>query len=273
MRLTATAFRYACWPFSLRPVPASERLSVLAYHSLSGTRASDFDLPPEQFDEQLEYLRLNTDVLSPRTLQSKNALDSALSGPAAILTFDDAYADFFDTVYPRLCKWGLVAMLFIPAGAIEKKGPSHESFPAPLCSWAQLREMIQSGHIIPASHSYSHRSFHHLSATEQHSELTESKNLIEDRLGHAVRDFAWPFGHWNQRSLGRARYLYSRIWGFQGGVIHQGRTLPAVLPRIPIRRRDRHHWFVRKLTGAAALEDRLRSQVANLRAKVGQVHG
>ena len=268
MSLAATALRYACLPFSFRPIPASHCVAVLAYHSISDMCFSDFSLPPSRFDEQLEYLNRNTELVGPEVLNPGFDFDRPRPRPAAILTFDDAYADFYEIVFPRLCKLDLLAILFIPAGAVDNPQYAEQSFSVPLCSWSRLREMSDSGHVIPASHGYRHCSAHQLSTAQQQSELIDSKNLIEDRLGRSVQDFAWPFGHWSRSALRLAKGLYSRIWGFQGGAIRSDIPLPEVLPRIPIRRGDSPKWFQRKLRGSASLEDRVRSQYANRRARL-----
>lgn len=268
MRPLSATLRYACLPFSSVSI-SSHHISVLAYHRVSGMTDSDFDLLPEQFDEQIDYLKQNTHVVGPSVLGKGLDFRWTESTPATILTFDDAYIDFYDTVFPRLCSSDLVATLFIPAGCIEEPARGREAFSAPLCTWSQLREMIKSGHVIPASHGYSHRSCFHLSPAQQEYDLEMSRQLIEDRLDSPVRDFAWPFGHWNDRALEVARRFYPRVWGFQGGVIDSDLSAGAVLPRIPIRKQDSLDWFLRKLSGSAALEDRVRSQLANLRAKAG----
>lgn len=64
---------------------------------------------------------------------------------------------------------------------------------ARMLSWKQVAEMRSAG-IFFGSHTLSHPVLSGLSAEEVHRELSESKRILEARLGEPVLDFAYPFG-------------------------------------------------------------------------------
>lgn len=62
-----------------------------------------------------------------------------------------------------------------------------------MLSWDQIREMHRAG-VSFGSHTLSHPVVSQLGPEDLHRELSESKRIMEDRLGAPVTDFAYPFG-------------------------------------------------------------------------------
>ena len=61
-------------------------------------------------------------------------------------------------------------------------------------TWDQLRELVALGHTI-GSHSMTHARLSSLrSRREREQEIRASADMIEDKLGTPVQDFAYPFG-------------------------------------------------------------------------------
>lgn len=62
-------------------------------------------------------------------------------------------------------------------------------------TWEQVREMEQSGWVSFGSHTMHHPVLAYLAnAEEVQQEVTESKLVLEQQLGHPVRTFAYPIG-------------------------------------------------------------------------------
>lgn len=81
---------------------------------------------------------------------------------------------------------------------------------APL-SWEQIREM-ENHKISIGSHTMNHLALTYLSEAESRYEIYESKNLLEYRLGHAVRGFSYPNGNFNQTIVKQVKecgYMYA----------------------------------------------------------------
>ena len=59
--------------------------------------------------------------------------------------------------------------------------------------WGQLKHLAEAGMTV-GSHGHSHRALGELDDDAQRSELVESKQILEDRLGCEVTAIAYPFG-------------------------------------------------------------------------------
>ena len=62
-----------------------------------------------------------------------------------------------------------------------------------MLTWDMVREM-EAGGITFGAHSMTHPVFSGLSEDDARAELAESKRIIEERLGHSVAAFAYPYG-------------------------------------------------------------------------------
>jgi len=143
----------------------NSKIPVFVFHSVT----------PHLFQRQLQYLQeneyqsINTDTLF-------NIISGKINKPAkvVVLTFDDATGSFWSTAYPLLKKYGFSAVLFVIPGLVPDynyESPSLENFwrgecsiekilerekQQPLCTWSELQEMHQSGHVDIQSHSLTH---------------------------------------------------------------------------------------------------------------------
>ena len=83
-----------------------------------------------------------------------------LPARAVLLTFDDGYTSFYTRIYPLLKAYGYPAVMAlvtswmeVPSGQRVDYGTSHTSR-ADFITWAQAREMSQSGLVELVSHSH-----------------------------------------------------------------------------------------------------------------------
>lgn len=84
--------------------------------------------------------------------------------------------------------------------------PSQEMQSQELMTWQQIREARASGFAI-GSHAHSHRSFRSLSIEEQRAELTTSRRILEEKLQHPIRTFAFPLGSYDEFTLESKRLV------------------------------------------------------------------
>jgi peptidoglycan/xylan/chitin deacetylase (PgdA/CDA1 family) len=184
------------------------RLPVLAYHSVS-TVTERCAIDCGAFDEQMEWLADHgwTGVSAQRSARQP------LAKRTVVLTFDDGYADFAETVTPILVRFGFTATVFVIPGLIdgEKRYLSHG-----LMTWDAIRDVSAQGMEIG-----SHTCSHYLlvdAGTEAAKEIAESKRRIEEKLGERVSSFAYPKGYYvdgAKQLVAAARYeraytLYGR---------------------------------------------------------------
>lgn len=66
-------------------------------------------------------------------------------------------------------------------------------------SWAEVKEMVETGLCTIGSHSVTHPGLIRIDAKECFSELKESKRIIEDKLGVEVAHFSYPHSMQDER--------------------------------------------------------------------------
>ena len=153
-----------------------------------------------------------------------------LPARAVLLTFDDGYASFYTRVFPLLKAYNYPAVMALVTSWMEASPTGQVSYGnasvprSRFLSWAQAREMAQSGLVELVSHSHDlHRgipsnpqgnlepsavthAWH--AGTQRHEtdaeydrrleqDLRTSKSVIESQTGQPVRAIAWPYGAHN----------------------------------------------------------------------------
>ncbi len=142
------------------------------------------------------------------------------------LTFDDAFFDFYHYVFPLLAELRVKALLAVPVkyiiedtrtdAASRLRVPYDESMRedvyqkgVPFCTWKEISDMVKSGHVDVASHSYNHLDITR-PGIDLDLEIARSKAVIEDRLGRKVTTFVYPFGKVDKA----AHYLVQQHYKF-----------------------------------------------------------
>jgi len=159
------------------------------------------------------------------------------------LSFDDAYFDFYATVFPLLQRHNLRALLAVPPAFIGETASSstadrlriesEEAFARPerggFCTWGELAEMVASGHVAVASHGLTHRRLDS-AEVDMGAEIDQAQTVLRTRLGCPVESFVFPFGRYSARSLGHARRKHRHVFRI-GGALNRswsGRVLYRV---------------------------------------------
>src|SRR5205807_1694353 len=174
----------------------TKRLPVLTYHSLDDSH-SPISVAPVDFHWQMEYMHAN----GWQALK----LDDFLVGHARgewepksfLLTFDDGFRNFMEQAFPVLRELNYTALLFaIPdwVGATNDWPSQPKWVPRlPLLTWTDLRLMADAGMELGA-HSLSHPWLMQLATERARFEVLESQRVIQQRIGHSVQAFAYPYG-------------------------------------------------------------------------------
>lgn len=120
-----------------------------------------------------------------------------------VLTFDDGFANFYETAMPVLSRSGFTATVFIISGHMGGRndwGPRPEGLGVlPILSWQQATDLASAG-IEIGSHTQTHRDLRRCSPSEVEYEMTASRAEIEDHLGLSAKSFAYPYGGVNHVS-------------------------------------------------------------------------
>jgi peptidoglycan/xylan/chitin deacetylase (PgdA/CDA1 family) len=196
----------------------TQAVPVLMYHSISTgittRKFRRFAVEPGEFAAQMEYLAaagycavIATDLAGQRS-------GRPLPPRPVVLTFDDAYTDFYDTALPVLRKHGFHATLYVPTayvGATTRFNLSVGEENRAVLSWQALRDVAAEG-IEVAAHSHTHPQLDRVPAAVIRDEVLRCRGLLEDKLGIAVDGFAYPFGFWNRSAraaVAAAGYRYA----------------------------------------------------------------
>ncbi|HEV8631934.1 MAG TPA: polysaccharide deacetylase family protein [Thermoanaerobaculia bacterium] len=250
-----------------RLLPARRRgVTILTYHLVGAGTRSPVDLPADRFAAQMEELHRIAAVVPLAEAVRRLREGGDDEGPLVVLTFDDAYENFYRAAWPVLAELGLPATLFVPVGFVEGEAVAPMPLAAGLAplTWPQLAEMTAGGHLAVGSHGWSHADLRTLDALALERELGASRRRLEDRLGAGVEAFCYPRGLWDrrlERHVGE-RYSFATVGGGQRTTT---RTLrPLRLPRTPLRR-DMPATMAPVVTAPVWLEEWLADRVRRLR--------
>ncbi len=105
-------------------------LTVLAYHRVEDIHRPGFDTfatnvtaSPGEFQRQMAYLKRNYNVITCQHLAAWLRGERDLPPYAALITFDDGYADNYTCAYPILKAHGLPAVFFLVSDFMGTKNP------------------------------------------------------------------------------------------------------------------------------------------------------
>ena len=128
----------------------------------------------------------------------------------AVITFDDGFLSVYTSAMPILTQLGFPATVFLVAGYCGRRNDwpgQPDAVPRyPLLDWTHIRDMDGRGFEFGA-HTVNHPRLDRLAPDQMEREVVGSKTQIEDRLGHAVDLFAYPYGRWTllaRQVVGRA---------------------------------------------------------------------
>lgn len=232
------------------------RVAVLMYHHVSTNATTSGTMTPTLFHEHLEiFRRLNLPVISLPDLAS--FLEGRLELPpeSVVLTFDDGYESFYTRVYPELRAFKVPATVFAILRPTE-----HPETASPTLShlkWEQMREMIASGLVTVASHSYDQHHFVKLpdgktapalvaraylpgpdrgETVDEYevrvlNDLAEANRLLKEHLGVEPEFFAYPYGRYDAWLSRLCRYSgYRFLLTTRPGIVTRS-TDPLQIPR------------------------------------------
>jgi peptidoglycan/xylan/chitin deacetylase (PgdA/CDA1 family) len=177
----------------------SVSVPILVYHNLNPTIPGAMSITPDKLAAQLKWIKDNGYTVIPLNdlvayLQGKNITIPAKS---VVITADDGWESIYKYMYPLVRQYHIPVTLFIYPATISEG--------AHAMTWAQLKELQQTGLFDIQGHTYWHPNFkqekRHLSESEYqkfvHNQLYTSKEILDKKLGTHVTLLAWPFGIYN----------------------------------------------------------------------------
>lgn len=183
-------------------------IQILMYHQvgkfqpMKTHRATYCDY--RRFASQMAYLKFGGYTVV-RLEDAVRSLRGEIPVPrrAVVLTFDDAYENFYEYAFPVLQEHGFPAMVYALSGFLGKSAAWLEAdgHPAPpLMDAARLRQLRSAG-IDIGSHSVSHVRLAEQSTDRIRTEVRQSKMELEDAIGERIDHFCYPYGSHDMRSV------------------------------------------------------------------------
>jgi peptidoglycan/xylan/chitin deacetylase (PgdA/CDA1 family) len=192
-------------PITSAPTGPARRQSwipILGYHRVVGELpAGDVEqisVTTSRLETQMRWFaRLGYETHSLNSVAHDLLLGRPIPRRRFVITFDDGYRDTLENAVPVLERFGFTATVFVVTGQVGRTNSWDEgvSVQVPLMDWNQLGELVDRGFSI-GSHTVTHRALTRLSEGEISYELTESRRMLEERLGVDVRTFCYPWGEW-----------------------------------------------------------------------------
>ena len=262
--VTAAEARH-CW--------VSNRIPVLMYHRIASDgpdALSRYRVSPAMFERQLAYLQRHgyTGLTMGEFYESWFSRGlKPVSGKPIVLTFDDAYLDFYEKAWPLLKKYGFRATVFVPVDFVNGHANWDSEFgePAKLMNWDQIIELHEQG-VRFGSHSCRHRRVSELSERELHEDAKRSKDILEQKLSVEVSDYCYPYtvaSKQAQQVIASTGYR-SAVGGKAGD--NPDWKNPYYIPRIEIFGSDSMNDYKNKLPAPAPASISQRMKYNRLRA-------
>ncbi|MGB3613748.1 MAG: polysaccharide deacetylase family protein [Elainellaceae cyanobacterium] len=171
------------------------RVPVLMYHDIVPEKEVFFDVTYEEFEAHLQLIQ--EQGFTPITMdQLVSHLRTGLPLPEkpVMLSFDDGYLGHYEHVFPLLQEYGYPGLFSIYTF---KVGRDHGR---PGMTWAQVQEMAADPLVTIAAHSVNHPpDLREVSDVDLQTEITQSKQILEEKLGIPIQYFTYPEGNYDER--------------------------------------------------------------------------
>jgi peptidoglycan/xylan/chitin deacetylase (PgdA/CDA1 family) len=249
----------------------SAAVPILMYHQIAPRPHPGFvkhTVTPKAFARQMGWLarRRYTPIDLDTLLAGRNGTLPLPRRPV-VITFDDGYQGCADYAAEVLAHRGFVAVFYVVAGLIGQTSRWLAPIVGaefPLMGWSTLRALERSG-IRYGAHSLSHPRLPQLTPEALHHELVRSREILEDALGHGVRDLAYPFGAFD---AGVRQVALEAGYRSACSVVPRLASLAddaLALPRVPVSGRDTLLDFACRLRTARRVKDLVRAGLGRIR--------
>lgn len=178
-----------------------KRISVLLYHQIGEFPGAYTNLDcfctSENFYQQMLYLKKS----EYKVVSLQHAIDSICNRKKenyVVLTFDDGCEKFHSITYPILKEFNFPATIYPVVGCLGSQA-SWGTIKNPdlkILSKSTLIELDKLGLEI-GSHTVDHPKLTQITRESAISQIKNSKDILEQILGHTINSFAYPHGDLN----------------------------------------------------------------------------
>lgn len=213
---------------------------VIMYHDIvdSSEKALDrSDLSISALKAHLDYLKSEGySSISTRELSAHLEDPAGLPLPkkSFVLTFDDGYIGNLVFAIPALMEREIKADFFVHTNYVGVRTDKDH------LSWENLAVTDEHPLFEVFSHTLSHARLTNLTQEALTKELSESRAILEEKLGMTREFFAYPYGALSKKVALETGKYYKLAYAIGPLERGQRRTIPLELayPRIPITQKD-----------------------------------
>ena len=195
----------------------------------------ELEVTPDWLEQKiLEYKSKGYSFISINNLTTLNTQHSTLNTKKWVcLTFDDGYRDNYTLAYPLLKRLGIPFTVYVTTGFIDNRLPMWwYPYQQLGMSSDELRLLDTDPLCTIGAHTVSHPKLDNLTRAQQYKEIAESKQTLEQLLGHPIHHFSFPHGAHNDDTLAICHELgFRTVVQSWGGPLRRGER-PCPLPRI-----------------------------------------
>lgn len=133
-----------------------------------------------------------------------------------------------------------------------RQGRSPENYKKYCLTWEEIQQLDRERLITIGAHTHLHANMKQLTIEEVEKEILTSRLLLEEKLGHTIDHFAYPYGTSNE--VGNREYSVVAANGFKTAVTNMCGSLKSdsqifCLPRYSVLERDNPFKLDVKLSG------------------------
>ena len=243
--------------------PTGDGVPILMYHEVSERRVAGFEkysVTRRAFTSQMQWLAsAGHRTIGLDQLLAHRRAHTPVPPRAIVITFDDGFRDCATLAGPIMTSHGFSATFFVVSELMGRTSEwlRHErDVELPIMSWDDARALEHAGHRCE-SHTATHARLTDVTPENCRAELTRSRTIIEERLGHEVRHLAYPFGAHNEQ----VRTIAAECGYESACTVSMGLSTsddpPLELRRVPVLGSDSLLDFISRLGTAHTVSDRI----------------
>lgn len=182
----------AHWTTLSNPV----EIPILMYHSISNKPGNSLCVPPEQFENQMKWLKQNHYyTLTPTEAYLVLKTNKVPSKKIVWVTLDDGYIDNYTAAYPVIKQLHTKVTINMITSFTRNQG---------MLTLHDLETMKKSGLVSIASHTVHHVELNTLNDEQQKQELVDSKTWLDSNLKQNTNMICYPVGRYNNATASLA---------------------------------------------------------------------
>lgn len=174
-------------------------MKVLMYHNIDippkEAKLKSLYVKPKKFDNQIKFLKkFGYDFISSDNLNKETK-------KSILLTFDDAFKDFYKNALPIIKKYNAKAIVFVPVnlvGTFNQWDYEKLNVKKAVMNWDEIKDLVKEG-IEIGSHTLNHPFLTKIPIAQSKLEIEDSKKILEDKLGIEVKSFCYPYGDYDEK--------------------------------------------------------------------------